>query len=139
MGLQGHVSRAASAAQGRSGVPPPSPPSTAISAPHPHHTHTPTLTCGVLGAAAVPLDCDVGLVSHHVCVSHDESFPHHKACAGALTLGVVLPGQEVVRPACEVCVCLGEEGQRRGASRMGGCGERGVDEQGERVATGLFV
>eukprot|EP00878_Enallax_costatus_P024229 GHUV01025838.1.p1 GENE.GHUV01025838.1~~GHUV01025838.1.p1 ORF type:complete len:104 (+),score=7.25 GHUV01025838.1:1233-1544(+) len=45
------------------------------------------------------LDSHVCLVRHHVCISHDQPVPDHEASASALTLGMVLPGQEVVWPA----------------------------------------
>ena len=47
----------------------------------------------------MPLDRYVRLVRHHMSISHDQPVPDDKACACALTLGVVLPGQEVIRPA----------------------------------------
>jgi len=46
----------------------------------------------------MPFDRYVSLVRHNVSISHDESIPDDKASACALTLGVILPGKEVVRP-----------------------------------------
>ena len=56
------------------------------------------ITCCELCPAAVPLDCDICLVSYHMCVGEDEAVADDKACACALTLGVVLPGEEVIGP-----------------------------------------
>lgn len=46
----------------------------------------------------MPFDRYVSLVRHDVSISHDESIPDDKASACALTLGVILPGEEVVGP-----------------------------------------